>query len=260
MRVCPRCARANKPRAKFCDQCGFQFLGYAGSAASTRRARPPDVHSELPPGDTAKGVSGTEAGVPRELRAHQSVHHDTKKMGSASPAAGVVSAAAVDSQETIKLARASSPTRDLSGAAKAANAEVDLEPEATVQGAFYLRKQEALGGPTATAEQVGWLTEPSKGESIPGAMNPVREGITLIGSDPELVGTGVLARRGNLAGLHAMVFHRGGRTWVVDMASSAGTLLNGQSIEPLQGHSLSDRDELRLGDLILSFSLSKART
>jgi len=286
MRVCPQCARKNKPRAKFCDHCGFEFVGYAGSSASTQRAAPPPAMDPLPPAvdplppsDTAKGVHRAQpgvpsaragvpsagAGVPQEVSDEKGIHRQTQKLeltpngpvlAAGMVASGIPTARTSHNQETIKVARVPAPARASTAPSGAPVPDPDApnapEPEATIQGAFYLRKQEA----TRTAdvgEPVGWLVESTGTEKKPGAIWPVVAGITLMGSSRAEVGTGVVADRPDLAHLHALIFHRDQQTWLVDLGSGAATLCNGVSLSPLQGHPLSEGDEIRLGELILSF-------
>ncbi len=248
MRVCPKCSRKNKPRAKFCDQCGSEFVGFAGSAASTQCASPKALQDRLPPGDTAKGIAPGEAGVPLELRGDKGVHRQTQKIDGPPSSAGAPSERASHNQQTIKVARVPAPAREGSGPTSSA----DPEPEATIQGAFYLRKQEA--GKAASAEEhVGWLVETLPDTPAHGAIWPVTAGMTYIGSSPEQVGTGVTSDRSGLAPLHALIFHREGVTWILDLASPTPVRLNGEQLSPLQGRTLAERDELRLGELVLSF-------
>lgn len=260
MRVCPHCARKNKPRAKFCDQCGFEFMEYAGSAVSMQQADPPATVDRLPPGDTAKGVAPALPGVPLEVRDGKGVYRQTQKLNAPVVAPGTPTDRNSHNQKTVKVARgpapagepAREPTEEPAGNKAAQGGAPDPEPEATIQGAFYLRKQEA--GRTASAEEhVGWLVESVGSSKTPGSIWPVTAGITLIGSSQADVGPGVVAQRPGLAPVHALVFHRRGRTWLVDLDSGGTTECNGVGLSPLQGHPLSERDDLHLGDLVLSF-------
>jgi hypothetical protein len=281
MRDCPQCARKNKPRAKFCDQCGFSLVGDAGSATSTQRADPPATADRLPPEDTAKGVAPAQAGVPREIRAGKGVYRQTQKLNAPVVTPGTPTDRSSHNHETVKVARAPAPVKDKEDAAPAMEqameqamgqameqaveqvredaapgaapgAAPDPEPEATIQGAFYLRKQEAVRA-ASDEEHVGWLVVSVGSSRSPGAIWPVTAGITLIGSSQADVGPGVVVDRPGLAPVHALVFHRSGQTWLVDLDSGGGTALNGAPLPPLQGHLLAERDELHLGELILSF-------
>jgi FHA domain len=282
MRVCPQCARKNKPRAKFCDHCGFEFVGYAGYASSTQRVAPPPAAKPLPPpveplpppveplppADTAKGVhrvqatvAPIQAGVPQEVCDDKGVHRQTKKLeltpngpvlAPRMAGSGIPTARTSQNQETIKVARVPAPSG--SAATPSDTPAGDPEPEATIQGAFYLRKQEATQA-ADRGEPVGWLVESAGSPNTPGAIFPVVAGITPMGSSHTEVETGIVTDRPGLAPLHALVFHRARQTWLVDLGSGSPTLCNGVSLSPLQGHPLSEGDELRLGELILSFRL-----
>ncbi len=239
---------------------------------------PPAV-DPLPPSDTAKGVHRARAGVPsaragvpsagagvpQEVSDEKGIHRQTQKLeltpngpvlAAGMVASGIPTARTSHNQETIKVARVPAPARASIAPSGAPDPNPDApqapEPEATIQGAFYLRKQEA----TRTAdvgEPVGWLVESTGTKKKPGAIWPVVAGITLMGSSRAEVGTGVVADRPDLAHLHALIFHRDQQTWLVDLGSGAATLCNGVSLSPLQGHPLSEGDEIRLGELILSF-------
>lgn len=261
MRVCPQCARKNKPRAKFCDQCGLEFEEHSGSARSTQRAVPSASVDRLPPGDTAKGVVTALAGVPQEIRGGKGVYRETQKLNAPVVAPPAPTDRSSPGHETVKVARAPAPAREVPAPVTKNNTSdtaPDPEPEATIQGAFYLRKQEAMRAASAE-EHVGWLVESVGTTRTPGAIWPVTAGITLIGSSQAEVGPGVVADRPSLAPLHALVFHRSGRTWLVDLDSGSTTTCNGVPLSPLQGHLLSERDELRFGELILSFRRSDPR-
>jgi len=264
MRVCPHCARKNKPQAKFCDQCGFDFVGHAGSDASTQGADPPATVDRLPPGDTAKGVAPALAGVPLEVRDGKGVYRQTQKLNAPAVTPGTPTSEHSHNHETVKVARVPAPTAkpvgepaaepaaEPDGKVAAPGSAADPEPEATMQGAFYLRKQEA--GRTASAgEHVGWLVESIGGSNAPGSIWPVTGGITLIGTSQADAGSVVVAQRPGVAPVHALVFHRNGQTWLVDLDSGGVTECNGIPLPPLQGRLLSERDEIRLGDLVLSF-------
>lgn len=244
MRVCPQCSRKNKPQAKFCDQCGLELVG-------SEEAEP------LPPGDTAKGLAPAQAGIPAQLRSARGAYRQTQKIDAPPLASGTPTDRDSHNQQTVKVARMPAPAREASGPltpiakAPASPPVGDPEPEATIQGAFYLRKQEA-GRAASTEAHVGWLVETS-GAAPTGGVWPVTAGPTFIGSNPEEVGSGVVVDRPALAPLHALLFHRRGQTWLVDLATPGGTLLNGERLPPLIGRLLGERDELRLGELCLSF-------
>lgn len=248
MRVCPQCARENKPQAKFCDQCGFDFVDL------------PPPEDRLPPGDTAKGVPPALAGIPREVRGDKGVYRETQKLDRPLEASSSPRSLDSHNHKTIKVARVPAPAGDSPrpqrqnaiGDINGANPSADPEPEATIQGAFYLRKQEAMRAASA-GEHVGWLVELLGDQRSPGSIWPVTTGITLLGSSQSEVGSGIVAERPGLAPVHAMIFHHNGHTWVLDLDSGNTTTFNRVLLPPLQGQVLSERDELRLGELVLSF-------
>jgi hypothetical protein len=248
MRVCPQCARENKPQAKFCDRCGFDFADL-----------PPPV-DRLPPGDTAKGVPPALAGIPQEVRGGKGIYRETQKLDKPMAASGSPTERSSHNHKTIKVARVPAPAGDpprpqrqyANGDANGAVPPADPEPEATIQGAFYLRKQEAMRAASA-GEHVGWLVELVENQGRPGSIWPVTTGITLLGSSQSEVGSGIVAQRPGLAPVHAMIFHRSGHTWLVDLDSGSPTTCNNAPLAPLQGHPLSEKDELHLGELVLSF-------
>jgi len=264
MRVCPQCARKNKPQAKFCDLCGFEFVGYASSAAPTQQVDPPPAVDRLPPGDTAKGLPPALAGVPQEVRGGKGIYRQTQKINAPAVDTGTPTARSSHNEQTIKLARVPAPANMPANPPapqpvtapfseeNPSGASVDPEPEATIQGAFYLRRQEAVRAASA-GEHVGWLVELVGIDRAPGSIWPVTTGLTLIGSGQAEVGHSIVLERPGLATAHALLYHRYGKTWLLDLDSGNPTGCNGEALPPMQGHPLSERDELHLGELVLSF-------
>ncbi|MFN2169341.1 MAG: FHA domain-containing protein [Anaerolineae bacterium] len=246
MLICPQCARQNQPHARFCDRCGHAFGVESGPVPAASLAAAPGA-DRLPPGDTAKGMPAAQAGVPEEVRPAKGVYRQTQKLDAPAVSAAHAPDRNAHNQETIKIARVALPQADTG-----ADDDRGPQPEATIQGAFYLRKQEA-GRAASAEEHVGWLVEAAGSRHAPGAIWPVKTGLNLIGRSPTEVGQGVVADRPGLAPLHTAVFHREGQTWVLDLGTPTGTQLNGAALAPLQGHLLAERDEIRCGDLVLAF-------
>ncbi len=258
MKVCPHCARENQPRAKFCDRCSSPLQEDADVRSRAQRGASLPPVDPLPPGDTAKGIPPSQAGmplsqagIPHEVVNGKGVHRKTQKLTTPMMAAGTPTARPPKtSQETIKVARVPAPAK--ANSAPTPSGGPDPEPDATIQGAVYLRQQEATRT-TSTAEPVAWLVELVGNSTTSNTAWPVSAGVTFLGSSQTEVGTGVVANRPGLSPLHALIFHRHEQTWLVDLSSGAPTLCNGISLSPLQGHPLSEGDELRLGELSLAF-------
>jgi len=119
----------------------------------------------------------------------------------------------------------------------------------------------SAGSSEGSENAAAWLvvegTAPGAGSASPGgppeAMWSLRPGLTPVGREPALVGAGLVLDAAELAPLHALLFHRDGHTWFVDLQSGSGSWVNDQRLPPFTGRELRDRDLLRLGPLALRF-------
>lgn len=230
----------NKPQAKFCDQCGFDLAEHVGPGSRNAGASVAEV-DPLPANTTAPGVPLLQPGVPNELRRGKGHSRETQRLD----------APVVATPETVRRAEETVKVATVNRSS-ANGVEADPQPEATIQGAFYLRRQAALQA-EAHQEAVGWLVEPGPGGVEAEHLWPVSRGVTLVGREERAVGQGVVLARPGIADVHVVVFHRGGRTWIVDLATAEGSRVNDEPLAPLFGRELRDGDVLRLGDVTLVY-------
>ena len=253
MRICPQCGRQNKPRAHYCDQCGFHFGGALGSL-------PPTVQSMKAPIAPEATLADSNPYPEELLRSQPGIPHEPQRGGRHEPtqkvSAGPSSQANRHHHETIKVVvppEVVSQTRT----------PQDPEPDATVQGAVYRRFNEAIDA-AEPKDLAGWLVATTGNSASPGPpqqIRPLGPGITLIGSDPERVGRrGIVLDRPGVEALHGLILHRGGRTWYVDLASEKGSTYNGQVLAPVLGVELTDRTELGFAGHLWVFRQADPRT
>ncbi len=266
MRICPRCGRENKARARFCDRCGFGFAAHLGGQPPTERAMP---RPEVPAADSnppSEGKGPGSGGVPAVRQSRR--YSPTMKLGSPPDQPPLAS-----DSETIKAPTANgAPAGPAVGSTAAPGSAPGLapgtsvpEPDATISGAVFQRARDTggAGGPLGTtgtvpgaaagADHVGWLVVEGVADGPPSALWPLTAGVTLVGRDAEATRNGLVIDHAGLAPVHAFLFHRDGRTWFMDLSAPQGSFINDQRIPPFTGRELRDRDRLRLGDLALRF-------
>jgi pSer/pThr/pTyr-binding forkhead associated (FHA) protein len=72
---------------------------------------------------------------------------------------------------------------------------------------------------------------------------------------PEIDLTGGHGKQYGVSRLHACIFQRGEIVEIQDLASTNGTLLNGERLAPYVSEPLKDGDQLQLGKLLIEVSL-----